>query len=1038
MKELRLFLALLLAPLAFQAAVANDADDIARAATRRNTPSAVQSSRQKTNVSDKNAPQKKVGAVASRATNIDTKKQNVRERTAIVGRTDSTTIKPQTAGRTTTQRVQARPVSVVQKTMSRSSTTQDNAVVSRVALPSRTAAGSRTDNNSARTSGATNTQRVSRAALMARSGTELSASDIISRDYKKCREVFYSCMDEFCANKDSQLRRCACSSRINEFYGTKQRLAQVEDKLLDFSQRLLTVNMDAEDAAALNQATEGELAFYESGDKSTSKKMLDEIAKKLNSSFDDAEFDQGLNAINLSLNTGAAFDSVDSMFGSSATTKSGTELHAAALPICREMALEVCSPEELSIAEGGYQVMIEQDCNTVAKSYATQSEDARKQILESSALLDISRLDVHQKRNSDDVLTCKKKMVTMLTDSTVCGSDMSKCLDMTGQYIDPSTGGAFLTVNLSNLGNLITRPASDETWRKTAGNEPFVSFLNSKKKFLEPAMEKCQDVADYVWDLFIEDALAQIKLAQDAKLEDVRQSCTTLTTQCLDNALDSITEFDARALSVFGITADITANTMCEDVKTACTALLDTIGSGEDWGDAMDGIASTKSYDSIITTCREVGKNCIIQNCKSASGNFGLCESITMSVNRSSIVNRSACWETVYNCVNAAGAENVAKIMRGIGRIDSNDNFTDYQDELYVNVDSTPIHNYCNTNKCSGDAGKSDECAVCRITEQLWGNCTNAPNGVGENNIIDMDKSNSNETLLSWFARNTGTEGTKNNCSDTTCGYGYTYIGGECWPDGSISTFGGICRIIKGSDGGNINVNYFSVDSDYDPYFWTDCCPWGTNELTFRNHCCHNAAGTPMIPMYNDGQFYFDAATDPYNPIPVSGGDLNKNEEKHEYSHDRICAPFDHQDAAGEHINIKGVGNALVYTVLRTDEYAIYCNVSKVDQMLTFEDNKIYCPGRLIKVLYNGYTSLLNESTKTVEVRNAVGIEFGTSKQQHDSSWYHEVKEDGKISCNGDKTLEHWTIRYYFISSGQTLQSEIDSCPIPQQTKNVE
>ncbi|MBR5625674.1 MAG: hypothetical protein IKW67_02755, partial [Alphaproteobacteria bacterium] len=653
-------MALLLAPLAFQAAVANDADDIARAATRRNTPSAVQSSRQKTNVSDKNALQKKVGAAASRATNIDTKKQNVRERTAIVGRTDSTTIKPQTAVRTTTQRVQARPVSVVQKTMSRSSTTQDNAVVSRVALPSRTAAGSRTDNNSARTSGATNTQRVSRAALMARSGTELSASDIISRDYKKCREVFYSCMDEFCANKDSQLRRCACSSRINEFDGTKQRLAQVEDKLLDFSQRLLTVNMDAEDAAALNKATEGELAFYESSDKSTSKKMLDEIAKKLNSSFDDAEFDQGLNAINLSLNTGAAFDSVDSMFGSSATTKSGTELHAAALPICREMALEVCSPEELSIAEGGYQVMIEQDCNTVAKSYATQSEDARKQILESSALLDISRLDVHQKRNSDDVLTCKKKMVTMLTDSTVCGSDMSKCLDMTGQYIDPSTGGAFLTVNLSNLGNLITRPASDETWRKTAGNEPFVSFLNSKKKFLEPAMEKCQDVADYVWDLFIEDALAQIKLAQDAKLEDVRQSCTTLTTQCLDNALDSITEFDARALSVFGITADITANAMCEDVKTACTALLDTIGSGEEWGDAMDDIASTKSYDSIITTCREVGKNCIIQNCKSASGNFGLCESITMSVNRSSIVNRSACWETVYNCVNAAGAENVA------------------------------------------------------------------------------------------------------------------------------------------------------------------------------------------------------------------------------------------------------------------------------------------------------------------------------------------------------------------------------------------
>ena len=115
-------------------------------------------------------------------------------------------------------------------------------------------------------------------------------------------------MDEFCANKDSQLRRCACSSRMNEFDGAKKQLAQVEDKLLDFSQRLLTVSMDAEDAAVLNQATEGELAFYASEDKSTSKQMLDEISKKLNTSFDNSELDQGLNAISLSLNTDAAFD----------------------------------------------------------------------------------------------------------------------------------------------------------------------------------------------------------------------------------------------------------------------------------------------------------------------------------------------------------------------------------------------------------------------------------------------------------------------------------------------------------------------------------------------------------------------------------------------------------------------------------------------------------------------------------------------------------------------------------------------------------
>ena len=119
-------------------------------------------------------------------------------------------------------------------------------------------------------------------------------------------------MDEFCANKDSQLKRCACSARIHEFDNTKKNLTDIEDKLLDFSQRLLTVSMEKEDAAALYTPTEGELAFN-TPDKSKSKKMLDEIAKKLNNSFDSNEFDQSMNAISLSLNIDSAFDTVDSL-----------------------------------------------------------------------------------------------------------------------------------------------------------------------------------------------------------------------------------------------------------------------------------------------------------------------------------------------------------------------------------------------------------------------------------------------------------------------------------------------------------------------------------------------------------------------------------------------------------------------------------------------------------------------------------------------------------------------------------------------------
>ena len=779
MKGLRLFFTACLAPLVFQAVAADNVAGVSRGAIRRATPTIAT-----------NPPRTKV---TSPSRNITTNVTNSRIAT------------PQTV------RQRATNTNASNRALhTRTATTSTKNITARTSTP----ISARTIKTTSRT---TTTRDATRTANRGRSSTEqtITRDEILSRDPKKCREVFYGCMDEFCANKDAQLKRCACSTRINEFRGNKENLALIEEKLLDFSQRLLTVSMDKEDAATLNQATEGELAFAQS-DTSKSKQMLDEIAKKLNTSFNDSNFDQSLNAISLSLNTDAAFDSIDPTAGASTTTKSGTALYSAALPVCREMALEVCSPDELSIAEGGYQVLIEQDCNTVKKSYQAQSDAARAKVFESGALLDISRLDVHQQRNSDDILTCKTKMLNMLTDSTVCGTDMGKCLDTTGQYIDPTTGDAILSPKLSNLTNLIKRPESDnQTWATI--NTRYVSFLNSKKKFLEPAMENCQDIADYVWDLFIEDALSQIKIAQDAKLEQVRQSCTTLTAQCLDKTLDSITEFDARALSIFGISADKTANAMCADVKSACTALFQTTGSGDDsainnWESGITEITTTKSYETILSTCREVGRNCIIQACTSITGNFGLCEDIDKSINRKAIINRRACWKEVYECVASAGADTIAQIMSQQNRPATNEKGHLYE-TLYANStpayikDNDNIFDICSAPTDAGGTGlcgntTTPDCQTCRIAEQIWGNCEHNPTtALGSNStsktnrIFVMDKNAENATLLSWFAYNTGTAGADDSCRDTTCPFGYETdtTSGQCFPESEKTTDGWRC-----------------------------------------------------------------------------------------------------------------------------------------------------------------------------------------------------------------------------------------------------
>ena len=836
MKGLKLLLIVCLGFIGIHGAIADDDADMARAATRRTATTTVTTSRG-TNGNTGTTARENSASGISRTTASVPSGATVHERSGTSGRgnvvvRDAAT---RTTSGTVNQSVTARTTSNVMPrattgTAAVSSSARGGGTVSRATSSRAPVRGT----SVARTS--TSTSNVSRAATAARGGVAptaaptaarraggtpagarvsragVTASDIMNRDYTTCRSVFYDCMDEFCANKDSQLKRCACSARANDFDDIRQQLSAAEDKLLDFSQRLLTISMDKEDAEALYQATEGELAFNQE-DTSASKQLLDEIADKLNTTFDTSNFDANLAPISLSLNTDAAFDSLDSLSGTSTTAKSGTALYTAALPVCREMAMEVCTSDELAIAESGYQMLIEQDCNTVARAYETQQNQAREQIRESSALLDMSRLNNYQTRNSDDILTCKRKMLDLLTSTSVCGENMEKCLDISGQYIDPSTGDAILTPNLVNLGSLITRPTGNQTWTSVPGNDKFVSYLNSKKLFLESATENCEDIADTVWDQFIDDALAQIKLAQDAKLEEVRQSCTTLTAQCLSDAAESLEDFDARALSIFGVAADKTVKQMCAQVQSACTALLDTIDAGTDWSSGMTEIANDKTYDTIIQTCREVGRNCIIQSCKSISGNFGLCEDIQTSVNRKSIINRTACWDEVVDCVASAGGDTIDQITAQLagGIIDDWGTFYNNIYGIEYNSDMTTtgpndIANRCVTADDDTDGSEnciydicfdvcgdpnsvdendqpnnpkkdSSECHICRIAESIWGNCETHPTAslevTGSHNKIKTPTSGQSDTLLSWFAKNTNTQNDSDNCRDTSCGPGF-------------------------------------------------------------------------------------------------------------------------------------------------------------------------------------------------------------------------------------------------------------------------
>ena len=813
MKNLRLLFGVCLGVLVLYGAHGVDYDEIARAASRasaanvssaaptRGANTIIQSMKSNTTSTGRTSPANARSAMPATEPRAATK--NVAQRTT----TNNVAPRTTAASRTATQSVTAR--------------TTKPTTVARTATKSRGTTNARTSRG---TTTARTARNISRAATVNESGTLVT-------NYTRCREIYYECMDEFCAAKDTNLRRCACSSRANEFENVKKNMSKFEDKMLDFNQRLLLVNLDAEDVNAINTATEGEDAFYATTDKTKSKKALDEIAKKLNTTFGDDSTGTSLAPISLSLNIDSAFDTVDSFMGSDTTAKSGTALYNAAIPICRETAMEVCTEDELSLAIGGYLMLMEQDCNMVQKAYQAQVDTARSKVFESGALLDMSRLDAYQTRNADDILTCKRKMMEMLTNSTVCGTNMEKCLDMTGKYIDPTTGTAFLTTNLSDLGSLITRPDATQSWTSANGAGKFITYLQNKKQFLAPAMENCQDIADTVWNAFIEDALAQIKLAQDAKLEQIRQACTTLTSECLTSAHDSISEFDARALSVFGVAENRTVNAMCSDVRNSCTALMNATGD-ENWQTGVSEIATAQTYDSIITSCTQVGRNCIIQSCRSISGNFGLCDDIDLSPNRHAILERTSCWNEVLNCVAAAGDDAILAIMASLGKDPLTDKF--YR-ELYDNA--IPVHDICKADNHCGPNADAAECATCRIAESIWGNCEVAPsdtitesNGEPHNKILIPNREDA--TLLSWFAKNTNTKNKLLSCVNTRCT-------SDTYYPGYLGTDYPIC-VPEGDQNGNI-----TTDGLY--------CPTPHHQMEITNgttNCCFSDSNgwhhTPM------------------------------------------------------------------------------------------------------------------------------------------------------------------------------------------------
>ena len=468
----------------------------------------------------------------------------------------------------------------------------------------------RTGNNTTRAA----TARAA-APVVSRAATNTSAMSETrtGAEYEQCKSAYFTCMDQFCELKNDDYRRCSCSNRVFDLTEIRDTMQGASDQLTVFNENLNVVGMTAAQATAMKTATEGENAL--TSDTSASKQLLQAIMNSIrggDTSVGGKYSD--LNSITLSFDTVNAFGTADA--GQIIASYNGQNLYDAVYPQCREAVRADCTDAQLQRAITAYLMAIEQDCNSVETAIENKQKEIKSAIRESSAMLDLARVENRQAHNSSDMATCLTNVENAILSEEVCGSNYHKCLD-NGEFIDVSTGAPIAGVeNFYELGNLLKFAdgvdAADQKLSQITYNRSFVkNFENRVKKFAEPELDKCTEIADVVWSEYLDKAMLDIYYAQQSKVSEIKQGCFDFVSACYMNseaaitdAMASLTGDDTVILQPDSVTL---TTEMCRDYINSCNMMFYDQTGGQNI--VTDYINNRQETDT-LTACRAVVKQC--------------------------------------------------------------------------------------------------------------------------------------------------------------------------------------------------------------------------------------------------------------------------------------------------------------------------------------------------------------------------------------------------------------------------------------------
>lgn len=521
----------------------------------------------------------------------------------------------QTTVRTATQRASNNKNIVVrntaQKTTQRTNTPARNArtatqtsvrtgTVSRTAQPNLSTKRKNTriaqsiNTNSARTI-------VSRAALGAPEPAEKMGDG-----YNKCRDAYFTCMDQFCGTVNDTYRRCYCSSKLTEIQSRERALSQAANQLQDFKDlNLNVINKTANEVNAMISASEGETAQANAKDKSNSAKQLSGISDVLSKTKKKSLSTQG--TLDVAGDINAIWSTTDLAGGDNLANLSGESLYNAVHAQCAEMVSESCPDAATkTMVVSAYGMYIENDCTLLVNNLDKQLVSANATIRDTEYTMGDLRLENYNSHNSSSIHECIAQVREDITANSACGTDYVHCLDITGRYLNYETGEPIYTAEFFQL-DTQTSLSGDLLTNQT--NRLLVERLNSMRNYAKRGLDTCRDISDNVWNEFLRQAITEIHQGQQDRIRKVKAECLDVVNKCYDEQNKSLKDFsNTDEALLLGSRLELSEQ-MCREKLDTCSNLYGGGSKGlSELTTAMYDIVDQQIAQQCLSTLQEYTK----------------------------------------------------------------------------------------------------------------------------------------------------------------------------------------------------------------------------------------------------------------------------------------------------------------------------------------------------------------------------------------------------------------------------------------------